>query len=53
MAAAVTHAVPEVVERKAHAGEHVSEERRDEQHIDEPSLGQFVTSFRFLEADVL
>jgi hypothetical protein len=40
--------VPEV-----EAGEHVGEERRDEQHIDEPSLGQFVTSFRFLEADVL
>jgi hypothetical protein len=52
VAAAVTHAVPEV-EGKAQAGEHVGEERRDEQYIDEPSSGQFVTSFRPLEANVL
>ena len=35
------------------AGEEVREERRDEQEIGKPRLGQVVTSFRSLEADIL
>src|SRR4029077_19869631 len=35
------------------AGEEVREERRDEQEMDKPRLGQVVTSFRSLEADIL
>ena len=49
-AAAVAH--PET-DPMPEAGEEVHAERRDEQHLDEPCLRQFVHLLPLLEADVL